>query len=244
MDDHARCAQRARCTDVDLRAAHRILSQRQRHASHVRGRAARRLCRGERVHARRADADHRASVLRLVGLPDDRLLRADQPRYGTPQDFMFLVDVLHRRGIGVILDWVPSLFPAATPHGLAYFDGTHLFEHADPRQAFHPDWGSVHLQLRPAARCGPSSSPRRLFWLGVPRRRAARRCRRVDALPRLLAQARRVGPEPVRRRARTSSAIAFLRRFNEIRVPRVHPDVQVTLSPRSRRRGRWCREPA
>ncbi len=66
---------------------------------------------------------------------------APTSRFGTPQDFMFLVDYLHQRNIGVILDWVPSHFPT-DQHGLAYFDGTHLFEHADPRQGYHPDWGS------------------------------------------------------------------------------------------------------
>ncbi len=66
---------------------------------------------------------------------------APTARYGTPQDFMFLVDTLHREGIGVVLDWVPAHFPS-DEHGLAYFDGTHLFEHADRRQGFHPDWKS------------------------------------------------------------------------------------------------------
>lgn len=66
---------------------------------------------------------------------------APSSRYGTPQDFKYLVDVLHQKGIGVILDWVPSHFPS-DEHGLAYFDGTHLFEHADPRQGYHPDWNS------------------------------------------------------------------------------------------------------
>lgn len=62
-------------------------------------------------------------------------------RYGTPQDFMHLIDMLHQRGIGVILDWVPSHFPT-DEYGLAFFDGTHLYEHADVRQGFHPDWNS------------------------------------------------------------------------------------------------------
>ncbi len=66
---------------------------------------------------------------------------APTSRFGTPQQFMGLVDALHNAGIGVILDWVPSHF-ATDPHGLSLFDGTHLYEHADPRQGFHPDWGS------------------------------------------------------------------------------------------------------
>ncbi len=66
---------------------------------------------------------------------------APTSRYGTPQEFMGLVDELHQAGIGVILDWVPSHFPTDA-FALGDFDGTHLYEHADPRQGFHPDWRS------------------------------------------------------------------------------------------------------
>jgi len=62
-------------------------------------------------------------------------------RYGEPRDFMYFVDYLHRHGIGVILDWAPAHFPQ-DPHGLVYFDGTHLYEHEDPRLREHPDWGT------------------------------------------------------------------------------------------------------
>jgi 1,4-alpha-glucan branching enzyme len=66
---------------------------------------------------------------------------APSSRFGSPTDLMYLIDQLHQNDIGVIFDWVPSHFPT-DEHGLSYFDGTHLFEHEDPRQGFHPDWKS------------------------------------------------------------------------------------------------------
>jgi 1,4-alpha-glucan branching enzyme len=88
---------------------------------------------------------------------------APTSRHGTPQEFMYLVDYLHQRGIGVILDWVPAHFPN-DPHGLAQFDGTALYEHADPRRGFHPDWKSCIFNYdRHEVRAFLLSSAR--FWM-------------------------------------------------------------------------------
>ena len=88
---------------------------------------------------------------------------AASARYGTPQDLMYFIDHLHQKGIGVILDWVPSHFPTDA-HGLIYFDGTHLYEHADARQGFHPEWNSAIFNYgRNEVRSFLVSSA--LFWL-------------------------------------------------------------------------------
>ena len=148
---------------------------------------------------------------------------APTSRYGTPQDFMFLVDYLHRHGIGVILDWVPSHFPA-DEHGPGFFDGTHLYEHADPRRGFHPDWKSAIFNYgRNEVRCFLMSSA--LFWLD----RYHADGLRVDAVASMLYldYSRKEGewlPNQYGGRENLE-AIAFLRQFNT-EVYKSFPDVQ------------------
>ena len=131
---------------------------------------------------------------------------------------MFLIDTLHARGIGVILDWVPAHFPTDA-HGLALFDGTHLYEHADPRQGFHPEWNSsIFNYSRNEVRSFLLSSAH-VLARPLPRRRPPRRRRIVDALPRLRPQARRVGAERPRR-AREPRRRRLLARAQRRRLPR------------------------
>ena len=148
---------------------------------------------------------------------------APTSRYGSPQDLMYLVDYLHRNDIGVILDWVPSHFPT-DEYGLGYFDGTHLYEHADPRQGFHPDWSSAIFNYgRHEVRSYLISSA--MFWLekyhvdGL----------RVDAVASMLYldYSRKEGewiPNQYGGRENIE-AINFLRRFNEM-VYRDFPHIQ------------------
>jgi 1,4-alpha-glucan branching enzyme len=148
---------------------------------------------------------------------------APSARYGGPQDFMYLVDTLHQAGIGVILDWTPAHFPE-DEHGLVYFDGTHLYEHADPRQGHHPEWGSAIFNYdRHEVRSFLISNA--TFWLD----RYHIDGLRVDAVASMLYldYGRKEGEwiPNVHGGKENLGAIEFLRTFN-LAVYREHPDVQ------------------
>jgi 1,4-alpha-glucan branching enzyme len=144
-------------------------------------------------------------------------------RYGTPEDLMWMVDHLHQRGVGVILDWVPSHFPS-DEHGLAYFDGTHLYEHADPRLGFHPEWNSfIFNYARHEVRSFLVSSA--MFWLD----RYHADGLRVDAVASMLYRdyARKHGEwlPNVHGGRENLEAVGFLRELNT-EVYEQYPDVQ------------------
>ncbi|UCH87830.1 MAG: 1,4-alpha-glucan branching protein GlgB [Dehalococcoidia bacterium] len=148
---------------------------------------------------------------------------APSSRYGTPQDFMYLVDYLHQQGIGVILDWVPSHFPT-DEHGLGFFDGTHLYEHSYREKGFHPDWESFIFNYgRDEVRSFLLSSA--LFWLDKYHADGLR----VDAVASMLYldYSRKKGQwmPNVYGGRENLEAIGFLRRLNE-EVFKAHPDVQ------------------
>lgn len=148
---------------------------------------------------------------------------APTSRYGKPQDLMFLIDQLHLNGIGVIIDWVPSHFPG-DEHGPVYFDGTHLFEHADPKEGFHPDWYSYIFNYgRNEVKSFLISSA--LFWLD----RYHVDGLRVDAVASMLYRdySRNEGEwiPNIYGGRENIEAIHFLKQFNEA-VYKNHPGVQ------------------
>ncbi len=148
---------------------------------------------------------------------------APSARYGSPEDCQYLIDALHRHGIGVILDWVPSHFPT-DQHGLGFFDGTYLYEHADPRIGFHPEWNSSIFNYG-RHEVGSILMSSAIFWLD----RYHADGLRVDGVASMLYRdyARAAGEwiPNVHGGHENHEAIHFLQQLNEA-VYREYPDVQ------------------
>ena len=238
--------QSARRADVDLRGAPRLVAAQSRTRGQSLARPIARLAFDLADHVQRLGFTH-VEFLPVMEHPfygswgyQTTGYFAPTSRYGTPQDFKFLVDHLHQQGIGVILDWVPSHFPH-DEHGLAFFDGTHLYEHADPRQRVQPDWNSYVFNYgRSEVRSFLISSA--MYWLEEYHADGLR----VDAVASMLyldysRQAGRVDSQQVRRpREPRGDRLPAAVQHGRVRAPAA----TCRRSPRNRRPGRWSRGPS
>ncbi len=218
-------AQRPRGADLDLRGASRLVAPR------LRGRRPlsdlSRAGRAAGALRRRLGFTH-IELLPVTEYPFDGSwgyqpigLFAPTRRFGTPDEFRALRRALPpRRASASSLDWVPGHFPTDA-HGLGRFDGTALYEHADPRQGFHRDWNTLIYNYGRREVANFLLVERAVLARELPHRRAARRCGRLDAVPRLQPQGGRVDPERYGGRENLE-AIAFLRAHERAGVSATH----------------------